>query len=75
MGKEKKVYTVLVRNPEGKRPLGRPRRRKRDRIRMDVMLGRLAQGGVEWIQLAQDGDRWWTLVNTVMNLRIVVPRS
>jgi hypothetical protein len=51
MGEESKVYKVLVRNPEANRPLGRPRRRWEDGIRMDLM------GGMEWIQLAQDRDR------------------
>jgi hypothetical protein len=67
------VYNVLVRNPEGKRPLGRPRRRGEDGIRMD--LGKICWRGVEWIQLARDRYRWRTLVNTVMNLRVLVPRS
>jgi hypothetical protein len=55
--------------PEGKRPLGRLRRRWEDGIRMD-----LDWGSVDWIQLAQDRDRWRALVNTVMNLRILAPR-
>jgi hypothetical protein len=68
---ERKVYTDLAGKNEVKRPLGRPRRREGG-IRM--ILGRLA-GGVEWIQLAQDRDRWRVLVNTVMNLRVLAPRS
>jgi hypothetical protein len=57
--------------PEGKRPLGRPRHRWEDGIGMDFR--RLA-GGVDWIQLAQDRDRWRALVNTVMNVRVLAPR-
>jgi hypothetical protein len=62
---ERKVYKVLVENPEGKTPLGRPRRRWEDGIRM--YLRETGWGSVEWIQLAQDRDRWRALVNTVMN--------
>jgi hypothetical protein len=68
MGEERKVYKILVEKPEGKRPLGRPRRRWEDGIRMD--LGRLA-----WIRLAQDRDRWRAVVSAVMNLRVLAPRS
>jgi hypothetical protein len=73
MGEERKVYNVLVRKPEGKRPLGRPRRRWEDGIRMD--LREIGLGGVDWIGLAQDRDRWWAVVSVVMNLRVLVPRS
>jgi hypothetical protein len=73
VGEERKVYKVLVGKPEGKRPLGRPRRRWEDGIRMD--LRDIDWGSVEWIQLAQDKDRWRALVNTVMNLRVLAPRS
>jgi hypothetical protein len=67
-------YRVLVGKPEGRRPLGRPRRRWEDGIRMDLEeIG--WGGGVEWIHLAQDGDRWRALVNAVMNLRVLRPRS
>jgi hypothetical protein len=69
MGEERKVYKVFVGKPEGKRPLGRPRRRWEDGIRMDLR-DLLRGGGVEWIQLAQDRDRWWALVNTMMNLKV-----
>jgi hypothetical protein len=62
-----------VGNPEGKRPLGRPRRRGDDGIRMCVR--EIGRGSVEWIQLAQDRDQWRALVNTVMNLRVLAPRS
>jgi hypothetical protein len=67
------VYRVLMGKPEGKRPLGRPRRRWEDRITMD--LKKIGWGNVYWIQLAQDRDRWRALVNTVMNLRVPAPRS
>jgi hypothetical protein len=55
------------------RPLGRPRHRWEDGIRMD--LREIGWEGVDWIQLAQDTDQWWALVNMVMNLRVVVPQS
>jgi hypothetical protein len=73
MEEERNVYRVLMGKPEGKRPLGRPRRRWEDGIRMD--LRDTGWGSVDWIQLAQDRDRWWALVNTVMNLRVLSPRS
>jgi hypothetical protein len=57
-----------VGKPEGKRPLGRPRRRWVDNIEMD--LGEIGWDGVDWIELAQDRDQWRGLVNTVMNLRV-----
>ena len=65
------MYRFLVGKPEGKRPLGRPRRRWVDYIRTD--LQELACGYMDWIGLAQDRDRWRTLVSAVMNLR--VPRN
>jgi hypothetical protein len=68
------VYKVLVGKPEGKRPLGRPRRRWEDGIRMDVREIGLG-GGVDCIRLAQDRDRWRAVVNAVMNLRVLAPRS
>jgi hypothetical protein len=58
----------IKRSPEGKRPLGRPRRRWEDNIRMD--LREIGWGGMGWIDLAQDRDQWRALVNTVMNLRV-----
>jgi hypothetical protein len=60
MGEERKVYEVLVGKPEGKRPPGRPRRKWEDEIRMD--LREIGLGGVDWIQLAQDRDRWRAVV-------------
>jgi hypothetical protein len=69
MGKERKVYRVLVGKPEGKRPLGRQRRRWEDGVVMDRREISWRGEGVGWIQLAQDRGRWWVLVNTVMNLR------
>jgi hypothetical protein len=60
------VYKVLVGKPEGKRPLGRPRRRWEDGIRMD--LREIGLGGVAWIRLAQDRDWWQAVVDAVMNL-------
>jgi hypothetical protein len=62
------MYRVLVGKPEGKRPLGRPRHRWEDNIRMD--LQEVGSGGVDWIGLAQDRDRWQAIVNAVMNLRV-----
>jgi len=63
------MYRVLVGKPEGKKPLGRPRRRWVDNIRMD--LQEVEFGHMDWIGLAQDRDRWRTLVSTVMNLRVL----
>jgi hypothetical protein len=68
MEEERGVYRVLVGKPEGKRPLGRPRRRWEDNSRMD--LQDVDCGGMDWIGLAQDRDRWRALVNVVMNLRV-----
>jgi hypothetical protein len=69
---ERKVYKVLVGKPEGKRPLGRPKRRWEDGIRVDV--GEIGLRGVDWIRLSQDRDRW-RAVSAVMNLRVLAPRS
>jgi hypothetical protein len=68
MGEERGLYRVLVGKPEGKRPLGRPRRRWEDNIRMD--LQQVGCGGMGWIGLTQDRNRWRALVNAVMNLRV-----
>jgi hypothetical protein len=68
MGEGRGVYRVLVGKPEGKRPLGRPRRRWEDNIRMD--LQEVGCGCVDWIGLAQDRDRWRALLNVVMNLLV-----
>jgi hypothetical protein len=73
MGEEREVYKVLVRKPEGKRPLGKLRRRWEDGIRMD--LGEIGLGGVDWIQLHQNRDLWRAVVDAVMNLRVLSPRS
>ena len=68
MGEERGVYRVLVGKPEGKRPMGRPRLRWKDNIKMDLQ----EVGGAcrDWMDLAQDRDRWRALVSTVMNLRV-----
>ena len=66
MGEGRGMYRVLVGKPEGKRPLGRPRHRWEDNIKMD--LQEAGSGGRDWIELAQDRDRWQDLVNAVMNL-------
>ena len=68
MGERRVVYRVLVGEPEGKRPLGRPRHRWEDNIKID--LQKIGCGDVDWIDLAQDRERWWALVNAVMNLRV-----
>jgi hypothetical protein len=72
-GDERKVYKVLVGKPKGKRPLGRPRRRWEDGIRMDLRESDLR--GVDWIRLSQDRDRWRAVVSAMMNLRVLAPRS
>jgi hypothetical protein len=72
MGEGRNVYRVLVGTHEGKRLLGRPKRRWEDGIKMN--LREIVWGAVEWIQLAQDRDRWRALVNAVMNLRVLAPR-
>jgi hypothetical protein len=65
-GEKRNVYRLLVGKPERKRPLGRPRHRRVDNIRMEV--GEMGWGGVDWIGLAQDRDKWRALVNVIMNL-------
>jgi hypothetical protein len=67
MGEVRGAYNILVGKPEGWRPLGRPRRRWENNIKMD--LREIWFGDVDWIHLAQNRDRWWAVVNTVMNLR------
>jgi hypothetical protein len=66
--KKRNVHRVLVGNPEGMRPLGRPRRRWEDNIKMD--LREIGCGGMDWINLAQDREQWPGLANTIMNLRV-----
>ena len=68
MGQGRVVYRVPVGKPEGKRPLGSPRRRWRDNIKMD--LQEVGGGWEDWMELAQDRDRWRALVSTVMNFRV-----
>jgi len=68
MGEGRAVYRVLVGNPEGRRPLGRPRRRWEDNI--TINLREVGCGCVDWMELAQDRDRWLALVSAVMNLRV-----
>ena len=68
MGQRRGVYRVLVGKPEGKRPLGRPRRRWKDNIKMD--LQEVGCGGMDWIELAQDRERWPALVNEVTNFLV-----
>jgi hypothetical protein len=67
IGEKRNACRLLVGNPEGKRPLGRPRR-KVDNVRMD--LGEVGWGDVDWIGLAQDRNRWRALVNSVLNVRV-----
>jgi hypothetical protein len=73
MGEERKVYKVLVGKPEEKRPLGRPRRRSEDGIRLDFREN--GWWGVDCIRLAQDRDRWPAVVNVVIRLLVLAPRS
>jgi len=68
MGERRGVYRVLVGKPEGKRPLVKPRRRWEDNIKLD--LRETGCGNMEWIDLAEDRDRWQTFVNVVMNFRV-----
>jgi hypothetical protein len=68
MGEVRGAYNILVEGPEGRRLLGRPRRRWENNIKMD--LREIGFGDVDWIHLAQDRNRWRALVNTVMNLRV-----
>jgi hypothetical protein len=67
-GNARKAYRILVGKPEGKRPLGRPRRRSVDNIKMDVR--EVGRDGVDWMDMAQDRDQWRAVVNTVLSLRV-----
>jgi hypothetical protein len=66
MGEKRGAYRILVERPEGRRPLGRPRRRWEDKIKMDLQE---VGWDMDWVELAQDKDRWQALVNAVMNPR------
>jgi hypothetical protein len=66
MGETRNAYRILVGKPEGKRPLGGPRRKRVDNIKTDLKR----DSGMDWIELAQDRDQWRALVNTVMKLRV-----
>jgi hypothetical protein len=68
MGEKRNACRILVGIPEGKRPLGRPRRRRVDNIKLD--LTEIGWDGMDWIDLAQNRDQWRALVNTVMNLQV-----
>ena len=68
MEERRVVYRVLVGKLEGRRPLGRPRHRWEDNIKMD--LQDVGCGGMDWIELSQGKDRWWALVNAVLNLQV-----
>jgi hypothetical protein len=68
MGEKRNAYRLLVGKPEGKRPLGRSRHRRLDNIRMD--LREVGWGDVDWIDLAQDRNRWRAVVNSVLNLQV-----
>jgi hypothetical protein len=68
IGEKRNAYRLLVRKLEGRRPVGRPRHRRVDNIRMD--LGEVRWGDVDWIGLAQDRNRWRALVSSVLNLRV-----
>jgi hypothetical protein len=65
---KRNIYSIFVGKPEGKRPLGRRRRRRVDNIKID--LRDIGWDGVDWIDMAQNRDEWMTLVNTVLNLRV-----
>jgi hypothetical protein len=65
---KRNTYRILVGKPEGKRPLGRPRRRWLENVKID--LREIGWNGVDWSDMPQDRDQWWALVNTVLNLRV-----
>jgi hypothetical protein len=67
-GEKLNAYRILVENPEGNRPLERPRRQWEDNIRMDLRA--IEWDGIDWIDLAEDRDQWRDFVNTIMNLRV-----
>jgi hypothetical protein len=67
MGEKRVTYRILVGRPEGRRPLGRPRLRWEDNIKIDLQE---VGWDMDWIELARDRDWWWALVNAVMNLRV-----
>jgi hypothetical protein len=67
-GEKRNTYSILVGQPEGKRPLGKPRRRWVDNIKMDLI--EIGWDDLDWIDLAQDRNQWKALVNTVMNLQV-----
>jgi hypothetical protein len=73
MGEGRDVHRVLVEKPEGKRPLGRPKRRWEDNIKIN--LQEVGGGYGDWMELAQDRDRWRALVSTVMNFRVPLLRG
>jgi hypothetical protein len=68
MGEGRGVYVILIGRPEGKRPLGRPRRRWNDNIKMDLRVTVIH--GANWMRLAQDRAQWWAFVSTVINFRV-----
>jgi hypothetical protein len=68
MGEGRGTYRILMGRPEGRRPLGRHRRRWEDNIKMDLQV--VGLGGMDWIDMAQDRDRWRAVVSAVMNLRV-----
>jgi hypothetical protein len=68
IGEKRNAYRLLVEKPEGNRPLGRPRRRWVNNIKMGLL--EIGWGGMDWIAVAQDGDKWRALLNAIMNLRV-----